>query len=324
MSTYKLLFPDLLQSERSAQAKIDEESIFKLSTSKDEYQRLLQAHLEKLKNFSSQPSASAPGTPTTGHAKEPEDSDFKEQIGPYRGIHHASGIFSAIYRSRDPNSGAAIAIKVATPDLLVAPHNVYKEARLLRVAASQHVVPLISSQTVAGGRFLLIFPFIPFDLGGLIDRGTLTHHQSQSHLRDLFSALVHIHSLGIVHRDIKPSNLLLQSPEGPAYLADFGIAWQADYSDAEPMDQKITDVGTTCYRPPELLFGCTSYGSKLDTWAAGCVVAETLRKGSRSLFDAGNLGSELALIRSIFETLGTPNNETWPVRGSPTYGQPRC
>ena len=31
-----------------------------------------------------------------------------------------------------------------------------------------------------------------------------------------------------------------------------------------------------------------------------------------TLFDAGELGSELALVKSIFETLGTPNEEVWP------------
>jgi serine/threonine protein kinase len=31
---------------------------------------------------------------------------------------------------------------------------------------------------------------------------------------------------GILHRDIKPSNILMDSPNGPAYLADFGISWK--------------------------------------------------------------------------------------------------
>ena len=36
-----------------------------------------------------------------------------------------------------------------------------------------------------------------------------------------------------------------------------------------------------------------------------------------TLFHAGALGSELALVKSIFETLGTPNASTWPVRKPP-------
>ena len=33
----------------------------------------------------------------------------------------------------------------------------------------------------------------------------------------------------------------------------------------------------------------------------------------RTLFYGGTLGSELALVKSIFSTLGTPTAETWPV-----------
>lgn len=146
-------------------------------------------------------------------------------------------------------------------------------------------------------------------------------------LHGLFCALAHIHSKGIIHRDIKPANILINTASGASYLADFGIAWSPDDPASEPPNQKITDVGTTCYRPPELLFGHKAYGPEIDLWAAGCVVAECVRRGSWdsgkvrwriedakwSLFDAGELGSELALVKSIFETLGTPTNETWRV-----------
>lgn len=89
---------------------------------------------------------------------------------------------------------------------------------------------------------------------------------------------------------------------------------------SEPPNRKIIDVGTTCYRPPELIFGNTAYDCSLDLWAAGCVVAECLT--GKTLFDAGALRSELALIQSIFRTLGTPNDETWPeVQGFSDWGK---
>ena len=197
------------------------------------------------------------------------------------------------------------------------PHHSQREARLLRLAAHETIVPLLSTQSIAGGHFLLIFPFIPHDFGTLLDSHVLSPSEIRSHLYALFSGLAHIHSLSILHRDIKPSNLLLASPSGPAYLADFGIAWRAGDPDSEPSENKITDVGTTSYRPLELLFGVSGYDATLDLWAAGCVVAEALR-GGQSLFDAGELGSELALIKSIFETLGTPDENTWPVSLSRT------
>lgn len=41
-----------------------------------------------------------------------------------------------------------------------------------------------------------------------------------------------------------------------------------------------------------------------------------------TLFEAGGLGSELALVKSIFETLGTPDEEIWPECGRfPDWGK---
>ena len=196
------------------------------------------------------------------------------------------------------------------------PHNSQREARILRSAASQTVIFLLSTLNVAGGHFLLMFPFMPYDFSTLLHKGLLNPRQIRAHLRCLFEALAHLHSLSVIHRDVKPSNLLLASPDGPAYLADFGIAWQQGDADSEHADEKITDVGTTCYRPPELLFGHSGYTEALDMWAAGCVVAEAVSAG-KSLFEAGDLGSELALIKSIFTTLGTPTDVAWPVSLGP-------
>jgi cyclin-dependent kinase len=146
-------------------------------------------------------------------------------------------------------------------------------------------------------------------------------------LESLFSALAYLHHLGIIHRDIKPSNILMSSRSGPVYLIDFGTAWapgfsQRDLPVAETADEKITDVGTTSYRPPELLFGNRDYGTALDLWAAGCVAYEIVAAPTEPLFDSGDLGSELALIFSIFKTLGTPDETTWPeAKRFPDWGK---
>lgn len=211
------------------------------------------------------------------------------------------------------------------------PHSSTREITILRSLSHPNIIPLLETFSLAGGQLFLVFPFCPLDLAALLrhlqtisttsSSAALVAHRKRllSHLRDLFSALAHLHANAIIHRDIKPSNILLASPTGPAYLADFGIAWspvQAPVSGSDSASDKITDVGTTCYRPPELLFGHTGYSTALDLWAAGCVVAEVVDAKHRQLFDAGELGSELALIKSIFSTLGTPTTQAWPEASS--------
>ncbi|KAK4555992.1 mitogen-activated protein kinase [Recurvomyces mirabilis] len=258
-----------------------------------------------------------PNLPTSGSS-----------IGRYiHAQHHANGIFSEVFKAIDPDandndSNKHVALKITTPDMMTAPHDSKREARVIQAAKSDHVIALLNTFHQAGGHFVLVFPFMPLALDGLLRNNVLTDSTRRTMLRDLFSGLAHLHDLDIIHRDVKPGNILLRSPIGPAYLSDFGIAWSSIDPASEPENEKILDVGTTCYRPPELLFGQQAYTSSLDMWAAGCVAAQITSLSSKTLFDAGDLGSELALIKSHFETLGTPTLASWPEAESlPDWGK---
>jgi cyclin-dependent kinase len=239
------------------------------------------------------------------------------RIGRYiNAQHHNDGLFSEVFKAIDPDitDGTAkrlVALKITTPDLMKAPHDSQREARILEAAKGDHVIRLLETFQQSGGHLVLVFPFMPYGLDYLLQNDELTGASRRAILHDVVSGLAHIHGHGIIHRDIKPSNILLATPSGPAYLADFGIAWSKSDPASEPATEKILDIGTTCYRPPEILFGKQSYGTELDMWAAGCVAAQVACLGGQTLFDAGDLGSELALIKSIFETLGTPDLTTW-------------
>lgn len=232
-------------------------------------------------------------------------------------MHHRNGSFSTIYKaqtiSKHFEHGSLVALKAINALAISPPHDWKREVHLLHKAVFPNVIKLIEFDHSMEGLVILVFPFMPHDFELLCRSQLLSSNQIKNAMRDLFQALVHIHSMGIIHRDVKPSNLLMGSTNGPAYLADFGIAWSDDYNGTEAADDKITDVGTTNYRPPELLFGCKNYNCSLDIWAAGCVLAEATNGSGKTLFDSGSVGSELALIQSIFEKLGTPNLHNWPV-----------
>jgi cyclin-dependent kinase len=243
-------------------------------------------------------------------------------------LYYREGLFSAIYKapalgpdgyfpSQTSPRAQFVALKITSPANMEPPHDSKREAAILKAAASPRVIPLLDTFREEGNRFVLVFPFMRYDLNDLLRGQKLSKVQTKNALRDMLSALAFIHRHDIIHRDVKPANILLGSLDGPAYLTDFGIAWSPDSPGPEASNEKVTDVGTTCYRPPELLFGNKRYNCSLDLWAAGCTIAEALDPEHATLFSSGELGSDLALIQSMFKKLGTPTLARWPVCGTP-------
>ncbi|USP74871.1 hypothetical protein yc1106_02145 [Curvularia clavata] len=315
-SAYQSSDPSLSAADARKEATRDEAALYDAAQSLDDYDRLCNDKMMSLPR----PSLEFP---------TPEDEDYVptpggKPVGKYHdAVYHREGLFSVVYKAPalghdgffpvdSPAKGRLVALKITTPSVMEPPHDSKREAKILSLAASDRIIPLLDTFFENGSQFVLVFPFMRYDFSDLLRDKKLSKSQTKSCIKDLFTGLAFIHNKGIIHRDIKPSNILLKSLDGPAYLSDFGIAWAPDVSGSEAADSKITDVGTTCYRPPELLFGNQKYGCSLDLWAAGCTVAEALDPDHETLFDSGELGSDLALIQSVFKKLGTPNLEVWP------------
>lgn len=66
-------------------------------------------------------------------------------------------------------------------------------------------------------------------------------------------------------------------------------------------------VGTRWFRPPELLYGSTSYGLEVDLWSLGCIFAELLTL--QPLFPGT---SDIDQLAKIFNVLGNLTEEVWP------------
>lgn len=242
-----------------------------------------------------------------------EDStveDASERIGPYHNCHYiASGVTAEVYRHDDK------ALKVITEAHNMEPHNPFREAKILQLL-KKPCIPLLETFRDQEQRFTLVFPYMPLTLSGLLEQGSLTSVQIRTIFTDVWGALKDIHALGIIHRDIKPQAILLASPDGPAYLSDFGTAWHPELSiSSEPANAKILDIGTGPYRAPEVLFGDKSYGTAVDIWGLGCMLAECARRPPKPLFESRAMhedGNQLGLILSIFKTIGSPTIDSWP------------
>lgn len=77
----------------------------------------------------------------------------------------------------------------------------------------------------------------------------------------------------MIHRDIKPSNVLINKT-CVVKLADFGLSRCMKDVDLY-VDPVLTDyVATRWYRPPEILLGTAKYGSQIDMWGIGLIIAE--------------------------------------------------
>ena len=93
----------------------------------------------------------------------------------------------------------------------------------------------------------------------VVETGHFSERDAAAIVRQVASALMHIHRRGIVHRDLKPENLLLVSGEHDAdvKLCDFGLS--VFTGEGAPPLRGV--VGTIAYMSPEQLRG-DEFGSE--------------------------------------------------------------
>ncbi|KAM3463415.1 hypothetical protein NHJ6243_003246 [Beauveria neobassiana] len=284
-----------------------EQAAYTDSASRDDYTAACHAAI----------AASAPASVAGAAAGDAASAPGDTRIGPFSNCTPiADGVTSTVYRSAD----GATALKVITVHHPLPPHDPQREIRILRLLRPP-CIPLLSTFRDQSQQQVLAFSYKPLTLDALLlsaapHGAPLPRTHIKAIFADVVRALAHIHELGIIHRDVKPSAVLLDAPGGPAHLSDFGTAWHPTLSAAaEPAAAKILDIGTGPYRAPEVLFVNKAYGTEVDVWALGVMLAECVSTPARPPFESRAVcedGNQLGLILSIFKTMGTPTPETWP------------
>eukprot|EP00932_Pfiesteria_piscicida_P009538 SRR837773.20275.p1 GENE.SRR837773.20275~~SRR837773.20275.p1 ORF type:complete len:427 (-),score=49.19 SRR837773.20275:274-1554(-) len=217
--------------------------------------------------------SAAAGRPTDASGKGFLLEDFEDQgsVG--------SGSYGQVRKVLHRRTGSVYAMKVI-PKVLLQQHNMaeYLEREAATQQRLRHPNILALYQRFEDGESSRLL--LEYAAGGSLF--WLLRHSQGSRLAperaaplfaQVCSALIFLHSNGIVHRDIKPENILLC--EGDiAKLADFGWCAELSRGSSGPSSRQ-TFCGTFDYLSPEMIHD-EPHGFGVDVWAMGVLLYEML------------------------------------------------
>eukprot|EP01120_Amphizonella_sp_Union-15-10_P005906 TRINITY_DN1817_c0_g5_i1.p1 TRINITY_DN1817_c0_g5~~TRINITY_DN1817_c0_g5_i1.p1 ORF type:complete len:470 (+),score=52.15 TRINITY_DN1817_c0_g5_i1:33-1412(+) len=255
-------------------------------------------------------------TPSNPDETEGESSWGSRTVDVYHKMEQiGEGTYGQVYKARNIHTNEIVALKKIRMDNEKEgfPITAIREIKILKELNQVNIVKLkdiVTSKSAEDkkkkGSIYLVFEYMEHDLAGLIELHShmgFREDQIKCYMKQLLEGLHYLHTNNVLHRDIKASNLLI-SDRGVLKLADFGLA--------RPISKRgsglyTNNVITLWYRPPELLLGAQEYGSSVDCWSVGCILAELLWK--KPIFPGK---TEIDQIDLIFRLCGSPTDDTWP------------
>jgi tetratricopeptide (TPR) repeat protein len=190
----------------------------------------------------------------------------------------AAGGMATVYRARDRDGGAPVALKVLHGRGAAHADRFGQEAQLLAELNHPAVVRYVAHGSTPSGEHYLAMEWLDGEtLEERLERSALSVVETVDLGRRVADALGSAHRRGIVHRDVKPSNLFLpQGSLGVAKVLDFGLARRM--LDPRRITQAGKIMGTPMYMAPEQARGEPHIDGRADIFALGCVLYECLTR----------------------------------------------
>lgn len=191
------------------------------------------------------------------------------------------GGMGAVYRAVNERVGRAVALKVLYRGYERGSESEQRFLREAHVAGSlghPNIVEVFDLGHLEDGK-----PFQVMELlegRSLADRirheGALPEAETLDVAEQILSALEAAHARGIIHRDLKPENVVLVPRVGGdvAKLLDFGASKVAEETHSLTMTGVV--VGTPYYLSPEQARGDRDLDHRIDLWAMGVLLYESL------------------------------------------------
>jgi Serine/threonine protein kinase len=165
------------------------------------------------------------------------------------------GGYSVVYRARDNELGAEVAIKLLVPPpamARLARERMRREVLAARRLSHTNIVAVHDFAEEGQWSFMVMEYVAGPDLAVRVrERGPLPPDDVARLGQEMSSALSAGHHHGVLHRDVKPQNILLD-PDGRARLTDFG---SARLDGQTTVTATGAAVGTLDYMAPEVFKG---------------------------------------------------------------------
>jgi hypothetical protein len=201
------------------------------------------------------------------------DGTFTARFAVEREIGH--GGMGRVYEGVQLDSGKRIAIKVLDPGLAGDPVRFQAEATILEQLDHPAIVRYVAHGLTGDGRAYLAMAWLEGEtLAERLRRAPLSTAECVAVAQRVAEALAYLHERDIVHRDIKPSNVFLVGNDPKAAIViDLGIAKRLSVIGPTRTGEVI---GTPGYMAPEQVRGESGIDERVDMFALGCLLYESL------------------------------------------------